>query len=375
MTTKKKIAILSSFPGWLVSDKISNPGGHYAVWLVSLFERFATETLPFEIHWISFHKNIKSVIREQHQGQYFHFLPIRSLRLAQLTRYIWQEFQIRRELKLINPDLIHSWGTEECYSWSVRNCTIPKIISMQGMLTAYVQRAPMAAFQIKQSKLEQITLPKFKYITSESEWGVERCRELSPNATVRQWDYAANHRFFKARRSMSDLPCCLMAGTDSPIKNVSCAIRAFSRPELRHVRLYLAGVSKATCSNLPDNIIPLGRVSREEIEHLLSMSWCLVHPSLADTCPNIVKEARVMGVPAIVTTECGAKQYVVDGKSGFIISCNDDNALATAVLKVTDSRKTSLTMGEYDQERCRKALSADTMYYQLLQLYSEVISG
>ena len=375
MSSKRKIAILSSFPGWLISDKIANPGGHYAVWLVSLYERFATEDLPYEIHWISFQKNIKSVIREQHQGQFFHFIPLHSLRLAQLTRYIWQGVQIKGEIKLINPDLIHAWGTEECYSWCVRNYHIPKIISMQGMLTAYSQRAPMADFQVKQAKLEQITLPKFKNITSESEWGVERCRELSPHSTIHQWDYAANQRFFSTQRNLSDSPCCLLAGSDTPIKNVSCAIKAFSRPALKHVKLYLAGISKSKYSNLPDNIIPLGRVSREEIEQLLAKSWCLVHPSLADTCPNIVKEARVMGVPAIVTTECGAKQYVIDGKSGYVIPCNDDKALASAVLKATESKNSSLTMGRYDLDRCRKALSSDTMYRQLVRLYNLILEG
>ena len=109
------------------------------------------------------------------------------------------------------------------------------------------------------------------------------------------------------------------------------------------------------------------------MRELLAETWCLVHPSLADTCPNIVKEARVMGIPAIVTTECGAKQYIVHEKSGYIIPCDNDLALADAVLKITKTAETSLSMGAYDQERCRKALSADTMYYTLVQLYEKLL--
>ena len=375
MSAKKKIAILASFPAWLITDKIANPGGHFAVWLVSLYEYFATKELPYEIHWISFHKNIRTAIREKHKEQHFHFLPMRSLRIAQFTHYLWQEWQIKQELKRIQPDLIHSWGTEEGYSWCVRNSNIPKVISMQGILTAYTQRAPMPEFQQIQAKLEQAILPKFEHITSESEWGCDRCLELAPHSVIHQWDYAANQRFFLASRKITDKPNCLLAGSNTPIKNVDCAIEAFRRPELSHITLYLAGVSEGDYQNLPENIIPLGRVNREEIEILLSKTWCLVHPSLADTFPNIVKEARVMRIPAIVTTECGAKQYIINDKSGYIIPCHSVEALVSAVSKATQSKEISLAMGNFDSERCRQALSADTMYQGLVKIYDELIGA
>jgi glycosyltransferase involved in cell wall biosynthesis len=80
-----------------------------------------------------------------------------------------------------------------------------------------------------------------------------------------------------------------------------------------------------------------------------------------------------MGIPAVVTTECGAKQYIINGKSGFIIPPNDDNALANAVLVITKSKKTSREMGKIDQDCCRIAISKDTMRAGLLSLYEEVL--
>ena len=164
-----------------------------------------------------------------------------------------------------------------------------------------------------------------------------------------------------------------MAGTNSPVKNVTLAIQAFSRPELRHVKLYLAGVKPGTYDNLPDNIIPLGFVERDEVANLLSTTWCLVHPSLADSSPNIVKEARVIGVPAIVTTECGGKQYIDQGKSGFVIKPNNLEELITAVLHITSSREKSLKMGSHQHEYCRHLLSEQTMIEGLKRLYNRVL--
>lgn len=370
---KKKIAILANFPAWLISDKIPANKGHYAVWLVSLYERFSKETIPYEIHWVSLIKGIKGILRMESCGQNFHFIPCGSRLLAQRTGYIFDSLKLKRELNIIKPDLIHAWGTESCYAWAIRKLPQPKILSMQGMLTAYTQRAIMPPFQIRQAKLEKKTLPYFSIITAESEWGVDRAKELAPKVKTMLWEYAANEPFFHEERRIAERPTCLLAGTNSLVKNVSCAIKAFSHPELRHITLYLAGVSADEYCDLPSNIIPLGRVSRDEIKRLLSETWCLVHPSLADTCPNIVKEARVMGIPSIVTTECGAKQYVVHEKSGYVIPCDNVQSLVNAVLKVTKTAETSLSMGSYDQERCRRALSADTMYTSLMQIYENLL--
>ena len=294
--------------------------------------------------------------------------------MAQCTGYCLDSLRIKCLLRKLTPDLLHVWGTEGCYAWATRKLAMPKILSMQGMLTAYAQRAIMPPFQIRQAKLEKKTLPYFSCITAESEWGVERAKELAPEVDTMLWEYAANEPFFHEERKMAEHPTCLLAGTNSPVKNIPCAINAFSHPDLSHITLYLAGVSPGAYSDLPPNIIPLGRVSRDEIKRLLSETWCLVHPSLADTCPNIVKEARVMGIPAVVTTECGAKQYIVNEKSGYIIPCDNEAALRDAVLEITKSAHTSIAMGEYDRERCRQALSADTMYQELIRIYDKLLN-
>lgn len=370
---KKKIAILANFPAWLISDKIPAKKGHYAVWLVSLYERFSKETIPYEIHWVSLIKGIKGVLRMESCGQNFHFIPCGSRLLAQRTGYIFDSLKLKRELNIIKPDLIHAWGTEGCYAWATRKLPSPKLLSMQGVLTAIAQRAKIPAFEIRQAKLEKKTLPYFSCVTAESQWGVDRCKEIAPGTQTKLWEYAANEPFFHTNRNIAELPICLFAGSDTHAKNVPFAIRAFSRPELSHITLYLAGISPDSYPDLPQNIVPLGRVSRERMRELLAETWCLVHPSLADSCPNIVKEARVMGIPAIVTTECGAKQYVVHEKSGYVIPCDNVQSLVNAVLKVTKTAETCLSMGSYDQERCRRALSADTMYTSLMQIYESLL--
>lgn len=203
---------------------------------------------------------------------------------------------------------------------------------------------------------------------------MERIKELRPQSTRIQWDYCLEGIFYEARRCPAVQPCCLVAGSDIPLKNFKTAIAAFSSPELAHVKLLLAGVQPENYPNLPSNIVALGGVSRKEMVRLLSETWCLVHPSLADTGPTVVKEARVIGVPVVLSDQCGSQQYVEHGKSGFVIKPMDEAALIRSVLAVTASRETTLAMGSHGQPDCRHALSRENMMAGLQRLYRHVLS-
>lgn len=372
---RPKIAILAHFPLSYLQSEGSEPKGYHCVWLIVLHHLL--RSIPdYDFHWIVPDKGIRTASVVEFSNQTFHLLPKARSTVGLYTAYAYDRWQIRKVLKKLQPDLLHAWGTEDCYGLAASSFSGKKILSIQGLLVAYAQRARLARFERHQGALyEAYTLKRFSHITTESPWAADRVRELNPLAQVRCWEYAIPASFYEMERQPSTEPCCIMAGSNTPVKNVSCAIRAFSRPEVSHVKLYIAGVKPGDYAGLPDNIIPLGFIPHEEMAQKLSTSWCLVHPSLADSCPNIVKEARVMGIPAIVTHDCGAKQYVIDGKSGFVIKPNDDEALAKAVLSVTQSIQRSLEMGEFDRARCRDAISQPTMLRGIKELYTSILEA
>lgn len=374
MNKKPVVAILADFPYWVLDASVPHPSGHYAVWLVALHE--ALKSVPtYEIHWICFCKGLRRALETQHANQIFHVLPAGSLELASRTHYVWDRFRVRRILNRLKPDLVHAWGTENRYAACAQQFRGKKILSMQGILTAYHRLCPLGEFMRRQSEMEPRLLPMFDVVTAESEWGCERCLEIAPKCRVVRWEYAAEERFFDVVHELAPKPTCLMAGTDSPIKNVETAIEAFSDSSMAHVTLLLAGVDAAQRTNLPPNILALGRVSRERMTELLASSWALVHPTLADTSPNIVKEARVVGLPVVTTHECGGKQYVQEGKSGYVIDPRDVEGLRQAVLNMTSSAEHARGMGVWQQEACRRQLSRETMIKGLLKIYETLLQS
>lgn len=374
MKRKPRIALLGAFPVWLKEKDIPAPGGHYAVWLVALHEAFkAVDT--YDLHWVLFCKGVKRYRMVQHANQTFHILPAGSLELASRTGYIWDRWRVKRLLARLQPDIVHAWGTENRYAACAAVFPGKKILSMQGVLTACQRLCPQSGFMRRQAAAEPRLLPLFDVVTAESEWACARCREIAPNSRILRWEYAAEERFFRVVHHLADTPTCLMAGTDTPIKNVDTAIKAFSDAQLAHVKLLLAGVSPAQRPNLPPNICALGRVSRERMTELLAGSWVLVHPSLVDSSPNIIKEARVVGLPVVTTTDCGGAQYVDEGKSGFVVEARDTAALQQAVLHIVSSAQRAEQMGAWRQAECRYLLSRETMLQRLMHLYEAVLQG
>lgn len=370
-----KIAILSTFPVWLINRNIPPSQGHYAVWLSPLCESFvACEN--FEIHWITLSRAIKKPEFFVYKQQHFHVLPCASRMLGLYSLYIQDRVNIYRKLKKISPSIIHSWGTENVYGMCGKDYShkCAWVHSVQGLLKAYMERGPMPRFFRHHSIYEPRVLRACKHITVESPWAADRVKDIAPDSTPMQFEYAVEKRFFGQSRELSSEPVCLFCGNNTPIKNLQCAISAFSKPELSHIKLELAGVEPGSIPNLSPNIIPLGRISRDEVVQKLASTWCLVHPSKADTGPTAAKEARVMGVPVILTTECGSKQYVTPGKSGYIIHPDDVNALVAGVLDITSSRERCLQMGSHEQEQCREALSAETMARNINEIYRKILS-
>lgn len=285
---KKKVAILADYPYWIYLKDMERAGRHPSPWLASVQKAFASREWcaedidGYELHWIVLTKDVKHERTEVVDGQFMHLIPSGSKMLSQFMRYWPDRIRIGRFLKRLKPDLVHAWGTESAYGFCAKDFKGNKLFSLQGMLTAYVQRAKMGSFTERQSRFEKGILGAMPIITTESEWARERVLELVPEADVRLWEYAAEERFFSVERSMSPEPVCLLAGTNAHYKNVPLAVRAFSRPELRHVKLYMAGISPECYSGLPENIVPLGFQSRDRVAELLKEAWCLVHPSLAD---------------------------------------------------------------------------------------------
>jgi glycosyltransferase involved in cell wall biosynthesis len=104
----------------------------------------------------------------------------------------------------------------------------------------------------------------------------------------------------------------------------------------------------------------------------MAKAWCLVLPTRADTSPNVVKEARVVGLPVITTRHGGQVSYVTDGEDGYFVDCGDVNGLIQKFGKVLGSFAKAKEMGEKGKTGYRDLFLATKTSKSLIKLYKQI---
>jgi len=376
-----RVAILADFPLHVIPEfgEGFRPTGHYATWLPQLCEAFA-DYPELDAHWIVMNSRVGNSREVRWKNQTFHVLATTSSRRAS-TLFARDRKAIADCLAKIKPELVHGWGTEDVYAWATVRSGFPNIVSMQGILTDYVLRNRMHPRVYLQALLEMYVLRKADVITTESAWGRDIVLRRAPRARVELVEYGVLNRFLEiAWKPDSQKPVAIFVGSIIARKGIQDAVAAFCDPSLAHAELWIVGgdggkwEAGLRAKSTP-NIRWLGRLPSDKVADLLSRAWCLVLPTRADTSPNVVKEARVIGLP-VISTPCGGQTtYIQDGENGFLVQPGDVSGLTKALGKTLSDFDRVITMGRCRHEEHRALLNPRRTAQGFINLYRDMISS
>lgn len=375
-TISKKIAILADFPlHVLPSSPFPSPSGHYATWLPQLAEAFAGEK-DFEFHWLTLDPSLSEELSIQAWSQTFHALPSWKRGRA-ATLFLGDRRRIRKKLRWLQPDLVHGWGSENIWGWAAASSGFPNIFSLQGLLSEYLKLGGVSLRDRLMAKIEIYVLNKAQVVTTESPWAKEKIEKTTGRKDVLLVEYGVPQKFFEAEWGPSTgQPYALMVGTADYRKGIDFAVRLFGRPNLRDFPLKVAGgvtpfAEKWKKESTP-NIEWLGRCSQEQIIQLLAGARCLILPTRADVCANVVKEARVIGLPVVVSPHGGHTQYIQHGQNGYV--CRLDSAVSWEKALLQIFCEPDATTGRFMREDHRKLLRPERTAQGFLALYRKMTS-
>jgi len=249
---------------------------------------------------------------------------------------------------------------------------------MQGILSYYALKSRMPARSYLQAILELFILWKAEKVTTESQWGRNVVLRRNPFAKVDLVEYGVQQVFFQTKWQPEEKnPFALFVGGISPRKGIQDLVEAFRDPKLLGSELVVIGGGEGEWSeNLQkgasSNIRWLGRKTAEETAQFMSKAWCLVLPTRADTSPNVVKEARVVGLPVITTQSGGQASYMKNGEDGYFLECGDVNGLIQKIGKVLGFFAKAKEMGEKGKTGYRDLFLATKTSKSLIKLYKQI---
>jgi len=83
----------------------------------------------------------------------------------------------------------------------------------------------------------------------------------------------------------------------------------------------------------------LGQKEQGEVIKILNSSDIFVNPSHSEGLPTSVLEAGAAGLAIVATDVGGTKEIIDDGKTGFLVSPSDKEALKEKICQLIENKK------------------------------------
>lgn len=112
---------------------------------------------------------------------------------------------------------------------------------------------------------------------------------------------------------------------------------------------------------------------RRDVERLIAASDLVVFPSVEPHFARPIIEAGAMAKPVVASRIGGVEELVVDGETGRLVSPNDPQALAEALVSMLASLDDAHRMGENGYSRAHQLFNAETNVRATIDVYERIL--
>jgi glycosyltransferase involved in cell wall biosynthesis len=286
---------------------------------------------------------------------------------------------LRGVLRRIRPDLIHAGPIQTCAFLALRSGFRPVLTMSWGFdLMEDAERDQW------QRWLTQYTLKRSTFFVSDAE--VTRQRAIAYGMDARRtlvfpWGVDLKHFSPAPRSQKKDGPFTLFCNRSwEPRYGVDVLARAFVRAAREREDLRLLLLGGGSQGRLIQDILQKGGVwarvsmpgyiSQKDLPRYYRMADIYISPSHIDGSSVSLMEALACGLPALVSDIPANKEWVVEGKNGFLFPDGDVDALAQKILQVSKSRDTLIPIGENARSVAETRADWTKNFQKLLEAYT-----
>jgi glycosyltransferase involved in cell wall biosynthesis len=394
MIKKIKVAWLSAYPIRELEDKLSlarSVGGfHPCSWVVNLAAALAARE-DVELHLITQTHLIQKDQILISNGIVFHVLkrgvPFTNrgfpafLPLDVMTGFIAERRRIGRELKCIQPDIVHGHGTENYQALAAIDSELPCIISIQGIISEYVKTNPSFRFKVVRHYERQAVRKAYNF-TCRTEFDTGFVRSVNPTARIFQIHEAMSPVYFQNRWELRSENTLLFVGSLENRKGLPTLLEAMHLIVQKKPDTLLTIIGdgpipqyQQRCENLgiAKQVHFVGFQQPDAIARYHRESQVFVLPSENENSPNAVAEAMVSGIPVVTTNVGGIPSMVENEKTGLLVPPNSPDQLAAAVLRLLDDFPLRQQLGSNAQTVARSRHEPKHIADATMQAYREIL--
>jgi len=141
-----------------------------------------------------------------------------------------------------------------------------------------------------------------------------------------------------------------------------------------YVLHYTSGLRTKPPNNfdLP-NMIPLGRLSEEELVSMYNKCNVLLAPSRLEGFGYQVAEAMACGKPAIATNRSSSPELIINNKGGFLCEIDNVKDFVEKIKVLSENKYLMKKMGQFNRQRILDKFNLEKMRKKYQQLYYELL--
>ena len=137
---------------------------------------------------------------------------------------------------------------------------------------------------------------------------------------------------------------------------------------------FTTGLRDIAKQKYPDNMIPLGRLTEENLIREFQECDALLFPTRFEGFGYVALEAMACGKP-VVASNCTSVPEVVDnGVTGLLCPTDDIAAFVSACRKLSSDRKLCERFGKAGRKRAEELFSEEMIVSQYIDLYRRILT-
>ena len=296
-------------------------------------------------------------------------------------------FFVCRVIKIvnrINPDIVHSHGTEFVYSIPLNYLKLPCIVQTQGLMNSVIAYNSSLLPRL-QKRLEDKVFKKQRNFIINSDFVKKIIKTYNSDAKFWKIFYMIDIDIINALPSVecnTDLVFAAAVNKGKGIEDLllACKLIKFKFPDFK---LKIIGYNSTQYLNylkilideynLNDNIKFLGFIpEREEMLMEVKKSKISVLPTYHDTTPGTISEAMFLGVAVVAYDVGGIPDMIVQNESGILVEKGNIDQLAASIIKLMENEDKRIYLIHNAKNRAEFLYSKDVAD-EIISAYSEVI--
>jgi len=391
-----KIVLASQFPIYWIQKKMGKKSkifGHPTGWVVNLANALSqiknvdlnivtlnpqiNKSKIIKLNNIIFYL-IKNGVPFLHKG-FPNYFP-----LDVLLRFHFDIKAIIKVIKIINPDIVHAFGTEGPYSLAGYNSGYPCLISLQGIINKIFKFEPSLRFLLIR-RTEKLAIMNNKYFSCRTKFDRNFILSINKNANIFDIPEAMNEVYFENSWEVKNINRIIFVGSLIKRKGIETLIKAIPlvKKKIPDLVLYIIGngnskykqylISLCNKFDIYNNVKFLGYKQPKEIVEYLIKSQIFVFPSEIENSPNVIAEAMVLGLPVLATKVGGIPYIIESGKSGILVEKENSQILSEKIIYLLRNPSIRMTIGENAKQIARNLHHPKDVAIKTISAYNEIL--